>query len=141
MSLVGPALKVLPSGKRASRIQQEVPHDANGVPSMHHDIGFAIGNDVSLNYQVGWFKGENTIIMITASRALGFGVDIAVKNFYPVSPRNEHAIPGARADLRILDGDVAGIDNPNTITAGRADFQPLNDGSIATIDDDGPGLG
>jgi len=134
---VGPALKVLPSWIRPSRIQQEVPDDANGVASMYHNIGFAVGNDVSLNDKVGGFKGENSIIVITTSRALGFGVNIAVKNVNRTAPGDEHAVPAAGADLGILDGDVLGIHNPDTITAGRGDFQPLNHASIATIDHDG----
>src|SRR5271170_1104429 len=134
LSCVGPTLKVLSAWIRTSRIQQEVPDDANGFASVYHDIGFAIGNDISLNYKVGWFKGENSVIVITASRALGFGVNIAVKNVNPIAPRDEHAVPAAGADLGILDGDVFRIHNPNTITAGRGDFQALNDGSIAAID-------
>lgn len=135
LSGLGPALKVLSSWKRPTRIQQKVADDADRVASMHLNVGFAVGDDVSLNYKVGWFVGENSIIVITASRAQGFGMNVAVKNVNPITPGYEHAVPAAGADLGILDGDVPGIDNPNAITTARGNFQPLDDGSIAAVDD------
>lgn len=134
---VAPALEVLSPRERPSRIQQEVPGDGDTRPSLHLNIGFAVGEDASLDSKVRGFNGEDSIVMITASRALGFRVDVAVKDANTVATAYRDAVAGARTDLRVLNCDVLRIHDPDTIALVRSDLQPLDNDSTLSADHNG----